>query len=352
MERAWGVSLMACHQGSPSPKRRSRFAATLVGALSCFDSQSHKHVFYSCMWPSRPQRTGSTWAKSMAKQSDMGTPCCRRSLTGGGQARAGSQPHGMSPTHVISTLVRARAVHDTAHQPASRFSVAHVCIPFECIYCSLGAGCPIEPLTYVLCTGVSDGITLGTPICVMVPNKDQKSGDYSEMSVAYRPSHADATYDMKYGIRAVRPAAVLLLAMHAEGSGYGMGCKAPCEGLSLYEEITCSPELGRTHMVFSLSMHVSAFILSMHGRAAQKPVLLAAGRGRRALLCQGDHRPRGRRSSCQEAAQAHSWRGGESLPRGAVPIWLQVLVTLLCFTSVIVQGFVLIFWLRAYSTAA
>lgn len=37
----------------------------------------------------------------------------------------------------------------------------------------------------------------------MVPNKDQKSKDYTEMSVAYRPSHADATYDMKYGIRAV-----------------------------------------------------------------------------------------------------------------------------------------------------
>ena len=38
---------------------------------------------------------------------------------------------------------------------------------------------------------------------VMVRNKDQRSGDYSEMSVAYRPSHADATYDFKYGIRAV-----------------------------------------------------------------------------------------------------------------------------------------------------
>ena len=38
---------------------------------------------------------------------------------------------------------------------------------------------------------------------ILVPNKDQKSKDYSEMSVAYRPSHADATYDMKYGIRAV-----------------------------------------------------------------------------------------------------------------------------------------------------
>ena len=37
----------------------------------------------------------------------------------------------------------------------------------------------------------------------MVPNTDQKSQDYTEMSLAYRPSHADATYDMKYGIRAV-----------------------------------------------------------------------------------------------------------------------------------------------------
>lgn len=48
-----------------------------------------------------------------------------------------------------------------------------------------------------------DGVTLGTPVAVVVRNKDQKSTDYSEMSVAYRPSHADFTYDMKYGIRAV-----------------------------------------------------------------------------------------------------------------------------------------------------
>ncbi|PSC74108.1 chorismate synthase [Micractinium conductrix] len=45
--------------------------------------------------------------------------------------------------------------------------------------------------------------TLGTPICVLVRNKDQQSGDYSEIEAAYRPSHADATYDFKYGIRAV-----------------------------------------------------------------------------------------------------------------------------------------------------
>lgn len=43
-----------------------------------------------------------------------------------------------------------------------------------------------------------------TPITLQqVRNKDQKSQDYSEMEQAYRPSHADATYDFKYGIRAV-----------------------------------------------------------------------------------------------------------------------------------------------------
>ncbi len=52
-------------------------------------------------------------------------------------------------------------------------------------------------------SGTLNGVTLGTPMAIIVRNKDQRSADYSEISVAYRPSHADATYDMKYGIRAV-----------------------------------------------------------------------------------------------------------------------------------------------------
>ena len=50
-----------------------------------------------------------------------------------------------------------------------------------------------------------DGLTLGTPIAMVVRNKDQRSQDYlgNDMSVAYRPSHADATYDAKYGVRAI-----------------------------------------------------------------------------------------------------------------------------------------------------
>ncbi|MCP9772004.1 chorismate synthase, partial [Synechococcus sp. Tobar12-5m-g] len=51
-------------------------------------------------------------------------------------------------------------------------------------------------------SGVLDGLTLGTPIAMLVRNKDQRPGDYSEMAMAFRPSHADATYQAKYGIQA------------------------------------------------------------------------------------------------------------------------------------------------------
>lgn len=48
-------------------------------------------------------------------------------------------------------------------------------------------------------------MTIGTPIGMLVRNKDQRSSDYldNDMKVAYRPSHADATYDAKYGVRAI-----------------------------------------------------------------------------------------------------------------------------------------------------
>jgi len=61
-----------------------------------------------------------------------------------------------------------------------------------------------ETDTCKILSGTHDGMTTGTPIHVFVPNTDQRGGDYSEMSKAYRPSHADATYDFKYGVRAVQ----------------------------------------------------------------------------------------------------------------------------------------------------
>ncbi len=53
-------------------------------------------------------------------------------------------------------------------------------------------------------SGVFEGKTTGTPICLAVWNQNQHSGDYSEMANWYRPGHADLTYDLKYGFRDYR----------------------------------------------------------------------------------------------------------------------------------------------------
>lgn len=50
-------------------------------------------------------------------------------------------------------------------------------------------------------SGVFEGRTLGTPISLIVRNRDARSKDYEEMRLKYRPSHADYTYQAKYGIR-------------------------------------------------------------------------------------------------------------------------------------------------------
>lgn len=53
-------------------------------------------------------------------------------------------------------------------------------------------------------SGVFEGTTTGTPISMVVFNKTQRSGDYSEIANYYRPGHADLTYDVKYGFRDYR----------------------------------------------------------------------------------------------------------------------------------------------------
>ena len=50
-------------------------------------------------------------------------------------------------------------------------------------------------------SGTFEGRTTGTPISLMIENEDRRSKDYSEVAGAYRPGHADFTYDAKYGIR-------------------------------------------------------------------------------------------------------------------------------------------------------
>ena len=53
-------------------------------------------------------------------------------------------------------------------------------------------------------SGVFEGKTTGTPIMLLIWNKDQKSKDYSDIKNKFRPGHADLTYFLKYGIRDYR----------------------------------------------------------------------------------------------------------------------------------------------------
>jgi chorismate synthase len=59
-----------------------------------------------------------------------------------------------------------------------------------------------EPDRVEILSGLQDGITLGTPILMLVRNEDARTRDYEELKEKYRPSHADFAYDQKYGIRA------------------------------------------------------------------------------------------------------------------------------------------------------
>jgi chorismate synthase len=61
-----------------------------------------------------------------------------------------------------------------------------------------------EEDTFEILSGVFEGVSQGTPISIMIRNTDQRSKDYSHIKEVYRPSHADYTYDAKYGTRDYR----------------------------------------------------------------------------------------------------------------------------------------------------
>jgi chorismate synthase len=58
-----------------------------------------------------------------------------------------------------------------------------------------------EPDRVEILSGVFRGVTTGTPISLVIYNRDVRSGDYDHLASTYRPGHADRTYEQKYGIR-------------------------------------------------------------------------------------------------------------------------------------------------------
>ena len=61
-----------------------------------------------------------------------------------------------------------------------------------------------EDDTFKILSGVFEGKSTGTPIAIVIENQDQRSKDYSHIAETFRPSHADYTYESKYGIRDYR----------------------------------------------------------------------------------------------------------------------------------------------------
>jgi len=61
-----------------------------------------------------------------------------------------------------------------------------------------------EPDQVQILSGVFEGVTTGTPVGLLIENKDQRSHDYSQIKDKFRPGHADYTYQQKYGIRDYR----------------------------------------------------------------------------------------------------------------------------------------------------
>jgi len=61
-----------------------------------------------------------------------------------------------------------------------------------------------EDDTFKILSGVFEGKSTGAPIAIVIENQDQRSKDYSHIAESFRPSHADYTYEMKYGTRDYR----------------------------------------------------------------------------------------------------------------------------------------------------
>ena len=61
-----------------------------------------------------------------------------------------------------------------------------------------------ESDTFEILSGVFEGVSTGAPITILIRNQDQKSKDYDHIKDAFRPSHADYTYQQKYGVRDYR----------------------------------------------------------------------------------------------------------------------------------------------------
>ena len=115
-----------------------------------------------------------------------------------------------------------------------------------------------EPDTVEILSGIFEGRTTGTPICLLIRNTDQRSKDYGNILETFRPGHADYTYLQKYGLRDPRGGGRSSARMTAPMVGAGAVARkwlAEAHGLRIVGHMT---QLGEIEIPFESMEHIAA----------------------------------------------------------------------------------------------
>lgn len=115
-------------------------------------------------------------------------------------------------------------------------------------------------------SGVFEGQTTGTPISMIVRNKDQRSHDYGNIANTYRPGHADFGFDSKYGIRDYRGGRDVPPDVKPSQSCCRCYCSKNLEG-------------AWHHSAGLYQLHRTCFLSDLPPRGNQRKLLLYAGYG-------------------------------------------------------------------------
>lgn len=113
-----------------------------------------------------------------------------------------------------------------------------------------------EPDAVKILSGVYEGLTTGTPICLLIQNTDQRSKDYGNLLDTFRPGHADYTYWRKYGLRDPRGGGRSSARLTAPMVGAGAVARKWLKQAYGTEFRGCMTQLGEVPIVFEGWQHV------------------------------------------------------------------------------------------------
>jgi chorismate synthase len=157
-----------------------------------------------------------------------------------------------------------------------------------------------EPDAVRILSGVFEGRTTGTPISLMIENTDQRSKDYGEVAKAYRPGHADYSYDAKYGFRDYRGG-----------------------GRSSARETAARVAAGSVARLVMPEVRILAYVVEIGGDAIDRDNFEAAQIGKNPFFCPDEAAAARWETLVDEARKAGSSLGAviECVATGVPPGW-------------------------------